>query len=333
MNGGIFLRSRAFGSQGSTTSSSAKRSGKKGNKYPRVTKRRKTLKLHNITETVKDHFRKLNTSEFLMGPDSSIADDKSASRYEQLLQVHEQHLKKLDALNEKYNELEKQNVRSLNAAKDRENDLELLLRCEKKKNEDFDVLNRRQMIDFEEKLKKSMSNLEQQKKACHRLSHDLEDEKNRRERVESELIEAEKQLQDYAKDPDCYDITDLGEMYADIFEVDAEEVNQYDKRRGQKTITGVACWFKILVMEVLSELNEKFLRLLEDDVDWFINFLFRHNLAHNFCLYLGQYNEYRKSQLKQMTRFNRNAFDKTIANERLKLLSLVAFALQHEVHK
>ena len=146
------------------------------------------------------------------------------------------------------------------------------------------------------------------------------------------MNEAEKQLQDYGKDPDCYDITDLGEMYADIFEVDAEEINHYDKRRGQKTITGVACWFEILVMEVLSELNEKFSGLLEDDVDWFINFLFRHNLAHNFCLYLGRYNEYRKNQLKQMTRFNRNAFDKTIANERLKLLSLIAFALRQEAY-
>ena len=36
------------------------------------------------------------------------------------LEVHEKHLKKLDALNTKYYELEKQNVRSLNAAKDRE---------------------------------------------------------------------------------------------------------------------------------------------------------------------------------------------------------------------
>ena len=160
MSGGIILRSRAFEDHVSTT----KRSGRKGNKYPRVSKRRKVSKLHNITETVKDHLRKLNTSDIIMSPDSTIVDDKSASRYEQLLEVHEQHLKKLDALNTKYYELEKENVRSLNAAKDRESDLQLLLRCEKKKNEDFDTLTRRQILEFGEKLQKSTSNLERQKR-------------------------------------------------------------------------------------------------------------------------------------------------------------------------
>ncbi len=58
------------------------------------------------------------------------------------------------------------------------------------------------------------------------------------------MKEAVKQLDEFAKDPDSDDLTDLGEMYADIFEIDVEDINHYEMRRGKKTVTDVACWCK-----------------------------------------------------------------------------------------
>jgi hypothetical protein len=323
---GVILRSRAL-----ERPDGKKRTSRKFNKQPRVSKRRKW---QSITE-IKNQLQKLNTTDFILT--DTGAGDKEANRYDQLLKVHEQHLDKLKDLKEKCLALEKENesinegsVHSLDSTREREQELRSLLNFEQRKIRDLESCSRRKANEFQEELKRSESEKRKEKESSDRLSKQLAEEKIRRERLESELNDVEKQLEDYAKDPDSYDVTDLGEMYADIFEVNAEEINQYDVRRGKKTVTGVACWFEMSVMDVLSELNRKFLGLLEDDVNWFINFLFKHDLAHNFCLYLGQYNEYRKNQLKQMTRFNRNAFERAISNERLKLISLIAFALRTE---
>jgi len=289
--------------------------------------------LQKITETVKDQLKKLNTTDFYL----TDACSGEKNRYDQLLKVHEQHLEKLKNLQRKCIDLENENetikadgTRSLNYVKETEKELRSVLEHERKTLNDLQTYNRRKVDEFQKELKRCESDTKRQKESSHRLSEQLAEETNRRERLESELKEMEKQLDDFAKDPDSYDVTDLGEMYADIFEVDAEDINQYDVRRGKKTVTGVACWFDTLVKEVLSELNRKFLGLLEDDIDWFVNFLFKHGLEHEFCVYLGRFNEYRKNQLTQMTRFNRNAFERAMSNERLQLISLIAFALQKE---
>ena len=326
----INLRSRALEDRPIKT----KKYVRKGNKQPRVSKQRiSNLKLQKITETVKHQL--LNTKEFVL-TDTSVG-TKESNRYDQLLKVHEQHLVKLKQFKERCLDLEKENdaikqgsTKSLSSIKEREKELSSNLQREQRKLKDAECNSRRQADEFQKELRRSDLEMKREKDSSGRLSKLLAEEKTRREELESEIKEVEKQLEDYAKDPDSYDVTDLGEMYADIFEVDAEEINHYDVRRGKKTVTGVACWFEILVMDVLSELNRKLLGLLEDDVNWFINFLFKHDLAHNFCLYLGRFNEYRKTQLQKMTRFNRNAFERMISNERVKLISLIAFALRKE---
>lgn len=331
---GLILRSRALEDHVKPSTLSYK----KRSRRRRVEKR----DLNHIPESIKHKLRELNRTNI---PKLVVTceSDKQSSRYGELLKVHELHLETLQNFKKKCLDLENENkelrensVKLLESQKENDQKLKSRLQREIEKSNRLDFSLCRKTVEFETELEKLNSEAKQEKtsliereKTLHeRISKELAEERTQRQNLENKLGDAEEQLENYAKDPESNDITDLGEMYADIFEVDAGEINTYDIRLGKKTVTGVACWFELAVKDVLSELNVKFLGLLEDDLDWFINFLFKNDLAHNFCLFLGQYNEYRKKMLKPATRFNRNAYERAISEERLKFISLFSFALR-----
>ena len=335
---GIILRSRAL-ERPPSIKKTTKANKQNNHRRPRISKKREgNLKLQKITETVKDQLLKnLNTAGFIL-TDPSAA-DREKSRFDQLLKVHEQHLEKLKNLKEKYLELERENetiksgnAESLNAIGKREKDLRRDLEHQQIKAKDLESSNKCRAEEVQNKIQNYESKARRERESSERLLTQLDEEKRRRQEIESELQDATKQLDEFAKDPVGYDTTDLGEIYAEIFEVDAGEVNHYEIIRGKKTVTGPFCWFETLVKAVLTEINEIFLGLLEGDTDWFINFVFRHSLQHHFCEYMGRFNEYRRNQLQQMTKCNRNAFDKMITNERFKLIKEIAFALEKECY-
>lgn len=323
----IILRSRALEDHGKLN----QRSFEKINRRRKVEK--KTLNLRKIPETLKHKLLELKRSNILETVVEGES-DKEKSRYDELLKVHEVHLKKLQCLTKKCLNLENEN-REINENSEQilEDDAILKRRLqgeiENSKRLDFTLCLKTN--EFETELEKLKSEVDDEKTSLLQhervFSKELADERSDRKRVENELKETQEQLETYSKDPENHDITDLGEMYIDIFDVDAEDINTYDVRLGKKTVTGVKCWFELAVKDVLSELNEKLLGLLEDDLDWFINFLFKHDLAHNLCRYLGLYHKYRNTVFKETTKYNRIAFEKAILDERLHFLTLFSSAI------
>ncbi len=225
----------------------------------------------------------------------------------------------MSKLRQKLDSLEEEN-RALKKLERREEGIPRgVLEKEIEKNVKLDEINRDLRVTIEETRDSSTQRIENLREDKHAL--------------ELELEELKEQLSRFVQDPDSRDITDLGEIYANVFDVDVEDVNRYVNRRGKKLVIGASSWFEALVVDVLCQLNHQFRGLLENNLAWFVAFLFRNEIAVPFCNYLGQYNEYRRTRMKEMTKSSRRSIERAMREARFHFMTAFCHALRYPTNE
>lgn len=277
---------------------------------------------------------------------SQTNSDFVSSRFQHLLDVHKSALKQIDDLklenirlvSERESESHVEDLRAENAKlrgeKD-EADIRLTLnerraqdalRIERERVANL-ANNRDYMADsIEERtreLDRTTDLLKETRQKSDTLTDNVKEFKEKIIQLEKKLEDSHREIERHETDPEERTLSDLGEIYAQIFALKSEDINQYDVINEKKRFRGVSLWFELLVKESLLNLDKRSGGMLGSNLDWFVNFMFKHDIAIYFCRYLGAFEEHQQIQGKNATRFDRKARADNLHQQRVTLLSVL----------
>jgi myosin heavy subunit len=274
------------------------------------------------------------TSEFVSG------------RFQHLLDVHKSALKQIDELKLENKRLKVEGESVCDIAELRSENVQL----RRAKNETDDKLGEHQRQADEElrrerqrfqdllkkrdqtseclakrtsELKRTTESLEESREKTVCTEETVDEYRNKICRLETDLEQCRREIERHAPDPEERTLSDLGEIYAQIFALNSEDINHYEMVNDNKQVRGVSLWFELLVKEALLNLDKRLRGAIGCDLDWFVNFMFKNDVIIYFCRYLGAFEAHQQIQGKNATRFDRKARADNLHQQRLTFLSVL----------